>query len=278
MKLIFLFWVSILLQSNLALAAGWIHIPAGDFLMGSTKQQIEQAYQISAQGYGYDGVRKMGWFDQEFPQHTATTQAFDIMQTPVTQAEYNQFIQDTHYPAPFVSVQTWQSYHLTHPYSHVLPYLWHKHSPPKNKGNHPVVLVNINDAKAYAQWLSKKMKANIQLPTEAQWEKAMRGNDGQLYPWGNVYDAKRLNNNDLGHFATTPVGSFPQGASPYGVLDAAGQVFEWTSSPWRQGDTFTVKGGSWDDHAGVCRPAAHHGRDANLKHILIGFRLVRIKE
>jgi formylglycine-generating enzyme required for sulfatase activity len=75
-----------------------------------------------------------------------------------------------------------------------------------------------------------------------------------------------------------PVGSFPAGASPYGLLDAAGQVFEWTATPPDPGggrNRFLVKGGSWDDRGcGVCRPAAGHGRPAGLKHILIGFRLV----
>ena len=70
------------------------------------------------------------------------------------------------------------------------------------------------------------------------------------------------------------MGSFPAGASPYGLLDAAGQVFEWTASPGNPG-RFLVKGGSWDDSGcGICRPAARHGRPADIKHILVGFRLV----
>lgn len=103
----------------------------------------------------------------------------------------------------------------------------------------------------------------------------MRGTDGRLYPWGDSYDASRLNNADHGPFATMPVGSFPQGASPYGVLDGAGQVYEWTAT--KQGEKRrVVKGGSWDDHGGICRPAAWHARPQQLKHILIGFRLVEV--
>lgn len=72
-----------------------------------------------------------------------------------------------------------------------------------------------------------------------------------------------------------PVGAFAAGASPFGLLDAAGQVFEWTATAAAEG-RFMVKGGSWDDKScGACRPAARHARPANLKHILIGFRLVR---
>jgi formylglycine-generating enzyme required for sulfatase activity len=72
-----------------------------------------------------------------------------------------------------------------------------------------------------------------------------------------------------------PVGRFPKGRSPFGLLDPAGQVFEWTSSEAKKGRYF-VKGGSWDDKGcGVCRPAARHARPKALKHILIGFRLVQ---
>lgn len=242
--------------------------------MGSSRSQIEQGYRISAKGYGHDRVRTMGWFEQEYPQHIESTKAYRIMKTAVTQAEYAIFIQETAYPAPYASRQTWKSYRLAHPYSHVLPYIWHENRPPKGKENHPVVLVNMGDIQAYAAWLTQKRGVHVHLPTEKQWEKAMRGTDGRLYPWGNNYNSRLLNNHDLGHFGTTSVGSFTKGASPYGVLDGAGQVFEWTQSPWPGDANYTVKGGSWDDHGGVCRPAAHHGRPAYLKHILIGFRLV----
>ena len=240
--------------------------------MGSSAEQIEAGYQVSQKGYGYDGVRQAHWFDNEAPQRTAHTQAFKIMQTPVTQAEYAIFVKETGHRAPFVSPKQWQAYHLAHPYSHVRPYLWEHDTPPKDKLKHPVVLINMDDAQRYAAWLSEKTGRNIRLPSEKQWEKAMRGVHGLLYPWGNSYHSDYLNNADHSPDGTMPVGSFPQGASPYGVLDGAGQVFEWTRDI--QHGRATVKGGSWDDHGGVCRPAAHHQRPVSLKHILIGFRLV----
>jgi len=261
-----------LLASQAAYANTWIDIPAGDFLMGSTAQQIEQGYRISQQGYGHDGVREAHWFDSESPQITSHTGAFKIMQTPVTQAEYALFIAETGHRVPFVSPKQWQSYHLAHPYSHVRPYLWLNKHLPQDKANHPVVLVNIKDARAYAHWLSKKTGRQLQLPSEKQWEKAMRGSHGLVYPWGNTYQSNYLNNADHQPDGTMSVGAFPQAASPYGVLDGAGEVFEWTRDISRQ--KATVKGGSWDDHGGVCRPAAHHQRPISLKHILIGFRLV----
>jgi formylglycine-generating enzyme required for sulfatase activity len=255
------------------MAAEWVTIPAGPFLMGSSEAQIEKAYHISAQGYGHDGVRKAGWFEREKPQRKVDLPVFRIMKTPVTQAEYAAFVQATGHTAPFVDAKTWQGYALVHSYARVPSYLWHDGKVPQGLEQHPVVLVSYDDAQAYSAWLSKRMHRVLRLPTEEEWEKAMRGSDGRLFPWGDDYDPARLNNIDQGPFATTPVGHYAAGASPYGVLDGAGNVFEWTRTPWSDG-RMTVKGGSWDDHGGVCRPAARHGRSRTLKHILVGFRLV----
>ncbi len=176
---------------------------------------------------------------------------------------------------PDVDPQTWAGYRLIHPYGRTRRHAWTDGTYPEGRGDHPVVLVSHADALAYADWLSRQTGQVWRLPTAVEWEKAARGPDGRLFPWGGAWDATRLNSHDAGPFDTMPVGQFPQGASPYGLLDAAGQVFEWMATASGTG-RYMVKGGSWDDKGcGVCRPAARHGRPEAIRHILVGFRLLR---
>ena len=251
-------------------------VPAGSFLRGSNRAEREAAYLLDEAAYGHNRTRVRKWYENEPERHSAELPAFEITRTPITNAQYAAFVAATGHPAPDVDAATWRGYGLIHPFARTRRHAWTGGAFPAGRGGHPVVLVAHGDARVYAVWLSEITGRLWRLPSEAEWEKAARGPDGQRFPWGQVWDPARLNSHDLGPFDTTAVGAYSAGASPYGLRDAAGQVFEWTATPAPgAGERFIVKGGSWDDSGcGVCRPAARHGRPAALKHILIGFRLV----
>lgn len=252
-----------------------VEIPAGAFIAGSDREEREAAYRLDEQAYGHSVTRRQGWYDNERERQEITLPAYAISKTPITQAQYAVFVEATGHPAPDVDRETWASYGLIHPFSRTRRFAWTNGSPPPGRERHPVVLVSSSDAEAYAAWLSSVTGRDWRLPSELEWEKAARGTDGRRFPWGDEFSPALLNSHDAGPFDTEPVGAHPGGASPFGLLDAAGQVFEWTSTAPSPGRAI-VKGGSWDDKGcGVCRPAARHTRPVDLKHILIGFRLVR---
>ncbi len=252
-----------------------VPVASGPFMMGSDDAEREAAYDLDEAAYGHSATRQQGWYSREMPRRVVTTGSYGIMQRPVTNDLYARFLLAARRPAPYIDRTTWERQGLIHPYGLVERFLWREGSPPPRRGVHPVVLVSHADATAFAAWLSAETGVAWRLPTEAEWEKAARGTAGRRFPWGDEFDPQRLNSHDNGPFDSVPAGSIPAGASPFGMLDAAGQVFEWTATP-AGGNRFIDKGGSWDDKGcGVCRPAARHSRLAALKHILIGFRLVR---
>lgn len=253
-----------------------IELPAGPFVSGSDRAEREAAYRLDEKAYGHSRTREWGWYESEHERREARTGAYRITRTPVTNAQYAVFVNETGHPAPDVDAETWASYKLVHPFRRTRRHAWTGGAPPPGRRDHPVVLVSIEDARAFARWLSDRTGRPWRLPTEAEWEKAARGTDGRRFPWGDAFEPDKLNSHDLGPFDTVPVGSFPKGASPFELLDPAGQVFEWTSTAAGKG-RYIVKGGSWDDKGcGVCRPAARHSRPAHLKHVLVGFRLVLV--
>ncbi len=252
-----------------------IEIPSGEFVTGSDKAEREAAYQLDEKAYGHSITRKNRWYDFEDNRRTISLPAFKISRTLITNVQYKAFVKATGHKAPNVHPRVWQGYKLIHSYKRTRRHAWRIASYPKGRAKHPVVMVSYDDVQAYAKWLSAETGGTWRLPTEKEWEKAARGTDGRYFPWGNDYDPAKLNSHDKGPFDTVAVGKFPMGVSPFGLVDPAGQVFEWTSTPSGK-NRFRVKGGSWDDSGcGVCRPAARHGRPRKIKHILVGFRLVR---
>jgi len=251
-----------------------IPIPAGPFWSGSDAAERELGYRLDEAAYGHSRTRQRKWYDFEYKKKQRSTTAYRITRNLITNAQYAAFVAATGHRAPEVDEATWKSYRLIHPFERTRRHAWSGGKPPAGRANHPVVLVSHRDARAYADWLSGETGLTWRLPTWLEWEKAARGIDGRIFPWGDDWDPARLNSHDQGPFDTLPVGSFPQGASPFGLLDAAGQVFEWTASETKPG-RYEVRGGSWDDSGcGVCRPGARHSRPQDLKHILVGFRLM----
>jgi formylglycine-generating enzyme required for sulfatase activity len=241
-----------------------VSIAAGHFWMGSDDAERRLAYRLSSQA-----VRDARWFEAELTRRKEPLLAFRIDRLLVTQAQYATFVALTGHPPPGIRKDDYlRQGFLVHDYDReVTPYLWRNGSPLARLANHPVVLVSATDAEAYCRW----RHPSFRLPTETEWEKAARGDHGWIFPWGDRWDPGRLNSATRGPGGTTPVPRYPTGASPYGLLDAVGNVFQWTASTLADGRR-VVKGCSWDDDAGLCRPAFRHGRASESRHILIGFR------
>ncbi|MBN1201338.1 MAG: SUMF1/EgtB/PvdO family nonheme iron enzyme [Anaerolineae bacterium] len=196
----------------------WCEVPAGPFLMGSERQKDKRAR------------------DTEPNLHKVTLPAFAIAKYPITYSQFQVFIDAED---GIGDDRWWQG--LGQEFRQPFEQEW-------KIPNHPREHVNWYQAMAFCRWLSHRLKGeyaldNVQdwpvhLPIEAEWEKAARGTDGRIYPWGNEYqvgyaniDESRLTGGKY-RKQTTPVGSFPAGASPYGVLDMAGNVVEWCLSAW----------------------------------------------
>jgi len=146
--------------------------------------------------------------DDELPQHEVTLPGYWIGRYPVTVAQFRAFVEASgHRPGDPGSL--------------------------KGPGDHPVVNVTWYDALAYCRWLSEKAGIPVALPSEAEWEKAARGTDGRIYPWGDEPPDEGRCSFENHVRGTTPVGRYsPQGDSPYGCADMAGNVWEWTRSLW----------------------------------------------
>ena len=186
-----------------------IPIPAGPFLMGSSDADT-QAY------------------DSEKPQHTLTLPDYWIAKTPVTNAQFQPFVEGDGYRNERYWTQVgWQ---WCQQERIVTPHYWDDKQ--WNGADYPLVGVSWFEAVAYCRWLSAQTGHEFRLPSEAEWEKAARGTDGRIYPWGNTWEVGRCNSKEAGIGKTTPVGQYPNGASPYGVLDMAGNVWEWCATKW----------------------------------------------
>lgn len=256
---------------SLAKDAQMIGIPAGNYIAGSTPEERGAAYDDYQRTAGHDAARTHKWFDGEEDRHVALLDAFRIDLMPVTQAEYAEYVRAGQAPPPTIDEAAWAAQGYVQDYATVTRFLWRDSVPPVGREDHPVVLVTWDEATGYCTWRGRLSGTQRRLPSEREFEKAARGEQGLAYPWGNLYEPDKLNSAVKGPRDTMPVGHYVDGASPYGVLDAAGNVFQWTSTPFAPGK-MTVKGSAWDDFAGLGRGAGRHGRPVGARHVIVGFR------
>ena len=230
------------------------------------------------------GDLKMGEGVQE---HIVSLAKYSIGKYPVTNAQYRGFVEDGGYSAkhkelwPEVGWKYREENHIGKP-------KWWD-TPPWNQDNRPVVGVSWYEAIAFCNWLTltDTEGRRFRLPTEAEWEKAARGTDSRKWPWGNAFENERANTRECGIGQTTAVGLFPQGVSPYGALDMAGNVAEWCSSvhsgyPFSASDgreylesdaSRCVRGGSWRYGLSFASSAHRLAFSPDDRNDYIGFRV-----
>ncbi len=270
--------------------AAMVFVPAGEFMMGAGDAELAIV--------GAGGPPKLAGGDEQ-PKHPVYVEGFWIDQTEVTNAQFSQFVNLTGYQTTAEA----RGFGLSGGEEIYGATFFHPRGVETgidDKPNHPVVQVSWQDAQTYCEW------AGGRLPTEAEWEKAARGAaSDRLFPWGNAFQMPEFNvatvtnfcsascayeegrdpNVDDGFAHTAPVGSFPAGASPYGALDMAGNVWEWVAdyyvgypgTTYEQAEDFgesyrVVRGGSWDNAAQHLRVTFRQNNEPHWRTDGTGFR------
>jgi formylglycine-generating enzyme required for sulfatase activity len=241
---------------------GMIRIPGGSFIFKVSGTEIE--------GGGNPGVDvQYSWEDtpRRFHEHAMQIAPFFIDKYPVTNAQFKQFLDATHYAPrdPLNFLRDWKS--------GAIPQGWE---------NRPVTWVSLEDARAYAKWAGKR------LPHEWEWQFAAQGTDGRIYPWGNIWQPENMPTPATGRTmpGPAPVDAHPAGASPYGVMDMVGNVWQWTdeftdqhtrAAILRGGEYYQPQGSIWyfpqayrnDEHSKLLLMAPSYDRSGG-----VGFRCV----
>jgi hypothetical protein len=234
--------------------------------LGSTPGEIDRAISLCKQGGGdqRDCAREM-FADERL--RTVTLGPFEIDRTEVTNADFERFAKATNYET--TAEKQGYSWDITRcrRCSWKMP---RAHRLASDHPNDPVVHVSWSDARAYCEW------ADSRLPTEDEWEYSARGRDRRTFPWGDEWDAARLRNIKAKGIGLEPVSSHPSGATPEGIQDMAGSVWEWTSTTSGSGEKRISKGGSWNESIpAYFRSAAFTDDRPDYSDISVGFRCAR---
>jgi formylglycine-generating enzyme required for sulfatase activity len=232
----------------------WVDIPTGTLVRGTPAQDVDAI----AAAHADLGVQR-AWILKEAPRSEVVVRGFAVSRTPVTVGAWRRF-----------ALETSSTRHAG-----------------EEPEDHPIDGVTWAEANLFCSWLSAKLVLSVQLPSEAQWERAARGDDDREYPWGNRYVTGRGNLADLDHGRTLRVGSFPSGASPFGILDLVGNVDEWTSTVYAPypdapeevphveawaSDPHITRGGGFLHHRDLARCARRHALYSPMRGA--GFRVV----
>lgn len=256
-----------------------VYVPAGTFLMGSTTQEVDA---VSDQAKKEFSILDMAWYEHELPQHDITIErGFWLDLTPVTNESYARFVGAGGYQNS--ALWTEAGWNWVQKNNKTAPNNYDGFTTPQQ----PRVGVTWYEAYAYCQWREGR------LPTEAEWEWAVRGAENHYYPWGNTFDANRVIYHENSGGKSSPVGAGVRkaGASWVGALDMSGNVWEWVNSllisyPYRADDgreslgdgtgSRVVRGGSWKpDDTTTLRASFRNGSNPNLGFNFVSFRCVR---
>ena len=243
-----------------------VDVPAGPFLMGSDKAKDDQAW------------------DDELSQHGVMLSAYRIGKYPVTNGQFARFVQAGGYE----NEAYWTKAGWAERKKQNWTELRTSDNPRYNQANQPVVGVSWYEAVAYCNWLKATTGRAFRLPDEAMWEKAARGTDGRIYPWGNRWLPENLNSSESNINRPSAVGIFPDGKSLYEAFDMCGNVWEWCSTAYGKNYPFQVvryeeevegsetrrlRGGAFDADQRLSRAACRYFSDPDLRDYFVGFRV-----
>jgi len=239
----------------------------------SRRESAKRMHPAEATGIEMAGIPSGSFLYDDDKKPSQIEAPFEIDIYPVTNRRYDEFVAANIYESDDEAIWTeeglkWRKKEGVH-----WPAFWDDEK--WNQPDHPVVGVSWYEAVAYCNWLNKTRAQGYayQLPTDEQWERAARGTNGREYPWGDEFDKERCNTEESGIGRTTRVTRYPNGISPEGCYDMAGNVWEWTSS--KAGSGYSLRGGSWVLPRDLARCAARYWGIPGLHNNYVGFRCAR---